>query len=390
ISEEKPPVAPPVPQKTISANELTTTRELAQKLGIGPSELIKKALEMGSFLTINQRLDKGTIEILAQEYGAVVKFVEVFADEASRVEIDRSRLKIRPSVVTVMGHVNHGKTTLLDAIRQTAIAEKEYGGITQHIGASVVKTAKGEIVFLDTPGHQAFTAMRARGAKVTDIVILVVSAVDGVMPQTVEAINHARAAGVPTIVAINKIDVAGANPGGIKQELTKYNLIGEEWGGDTLMVEVSAKKRINLDKLLDLILVQAEMLELKADPECPASGTVIEARLDPRKGPVATVLLQQGTLKIGQYFIAGFSSGKVRAMFDFQHKRINTAGPSTPVEILGFETVPTVGDMFKVVAENLYREIAWQRQQTRRDLQSVQIRRATLSDLGKSTDKVLN
>jgi len=390
--EKLPPVppAPPAPQKIISVNELTTTRDLAQKLNIGVAELIKKAMEMGSFLTINQRLDKETIEILAQEYNVGVKFVEVFADEAARVEIDKSRLKPRPPVVTVMGHVDHGKTTLLDAIRRTAIAEKEYGGITQHIGASVVKTPKGEIVFLDTPGHEAFTAMRARGARVTDIVILVVSAVDGVMPQTVEAINHARAAGVPIIVAINKIDVAGASPERIKQELSKYNLIGEDWGGDTLMVEVSAKKQINLDKLLEVILIQAEMLELKADPECPASGTIIEARLDPKKGPIATVLLQQGTLKVGQYFIAGFSSGKVRAMFDFQHNRISAAGPAMPVEILGFETVPVVGDMFKVVPENLYREIAWQRQQTQRDLKNIRVARATLGDLAKSADKVLN
>lgn len=344
----------------IKINELSTVRELSDKMRIKPGDLIKKLITMGSLATINQRLDMDTATLLAHEFGYNAVIVPLYAEEALAEEKeDPANLKPRSPVVTIMGHVDHGKTSLLDAIRESRIADKEAGGITQHIGAYKVITPKGGIAFLDTPGHEAFTAMRSRGAKATDIVILVVSAADGVMPQTVEAIDHARAANVPIIVAINKIDLPTANVNQVRQELTKYNLVSEEWGGDTIMVEVSAKKNININELLDLILLKAEMMELKANPDKPARGVIVEARLDPRRGPVATLLVQSGTLRVGDNFIAGITFGKVRAMTDEHGQRLVDATPGTPVEILGITSTPQAGDQFIVVTdERQAREIS--------------------------------
>ncbi len=285
---------------------------------------------------------------------------------AKEEKVDPSKLIPRAPVVTIMGHVDHGKTSLLDAIRQTRLAEKEYGGITQHIGAYKVKSVKGEIIFLDTPGHEAFTAMRARGAQVTDIVVLVVAADDGVMPQTIESIDHAKAADVPIIVAVNKVDLPTANQQKVKQELSELGLIPEEWGGKTIFVEVSAKKQINLDKLLEMIILQAEILELKSNPTGRAQGIVIEARVDPRKGPLATVLIQKGTLRVSDSFLAGFSWGKVRALIDDRGRRLIEVAPTSPVELLGFNSAPQVGDRFFVLSdERETKKIVEQRQQIR-------------------------
>ena len=345
----------------IKINELTTIRELSDKMNVKPGELLKKLLGFGTLATINQRLDKDIAELLAHEFNYTVQFSSVYAED-SIVEIkdDPASLKPCPPVVTVMGHVDHGKTSLLDAIRTTDVAGGEAGGITQHIGAYKVKTSKGQqIAFLDTPGHEAFTAMRSRGAKATDLVVLVVSAADGVMPQTVEAIDHARAAGVPIIVAINKIDLPTANPQQVKQELSKYNLMAEDWGGDTIMVEVSAKRKTNIDQLLDMILLKAEMMELKANPDRLATGVVIEAKLDSKKGPIATLLVQNGTLRVGDNIVVGTTYGKIRAMLDERGQKIDTAPPSTPVEILGMNTPPQAGDTFFAVEQEYQaREIA--------------------------------
>jgi len=346
--------------KRISINETITVRILAEKMNQKPVDILKKLLTMGSLATINQKIDTDTAELLATEFGYEVSFVSLYEDEAEHEAVeDISKLLPRAPVVTIMGHVDHGKTSLLDAIRESNVAGGEAGGITQHIGAYKVKTAKGEIAFLDTPGHEAFTAMRSRGAKATDLVVLVVSATDGVMPQTVEAIDHANAANVPIIVAVNKIDLPGANPEQIKQELSKYKLVPEDWGGDTITINVSAKKRINIDLLLEMILLKAELMELKADPNSRASGVVIEARLDPRRGQVATVLIQRGTLKVGDNFVVGNTYGKVRAMQDEHGVRMQSACPSTPVEILGITSMPQSGDKFVVVEnERTARDIA--------------------------------
>jgi translation initiation factor IF-2 len=379
VEAPKPPAPAPVPVAapvkpaflgTIIINELTTVREIAEKLRLKPGDLLKKLLSMGSLSTINQRLDPDIATLLAHEFNYETKVASIYSEEVAECDDkdDPALLKPRPPVVTVMGHVDHGKTSLLDAIRSTDVAGGEAGGITQHIGAYRVTTNKGEVTFLDTPGHEAFTAMRSRGAKVTDLVVLVVSASDGVMPQTVEAIDHAKAAGVQIIVAINKIDIAGANPEQVKQELSKYNLTPEDWGGDTIMVNVSAKKKQNIDQLLEMILLKAEIMELKANPDCPARGAVIEAKLDPRRGPVATILVQKGTLRVGDNLVIGQTYGKIRAMIDDKGQRLDVVTPGRPAEILGINSAPQAGDQFSVVAdERLARDIASSRQNRARE-----------------------
>jgi len=346
------PATPVRPKLSITISEFDTVRDFAAKIGVSPVEVVKKALESGSVITINQRIDRVIAELIAADYNCEVKFISVSEDKSHEGVAGGARTRgsvPRPPVVTVMGHVDHGKTTLLDTIRHSSVALGEHGGITQHIGAYRVKTPKGDVAFLDTPGHEAFTALRARGSKITDIVVLVVSAVDGVMPQTIEAINHARAAGVPIIVAINKIDIQGANPDKIKSELNQYKLTPEEWGGDTLMVEISARNNINIDKLLEAIHLQAEMLELKCDPSASAVGAVVESKLDPRRGPLVTLLVRNGTLKVGDVFVAGSAYGKVRAMFDEYGKNIRVAEPSTPALVLGAAELPSPGDSFYIV-----------------------------------------
>ncbi len=326
--------------------------ELAERLKKTGTEVIKKLMSFGVMASLSQIIDYDTAYLIAQEFGAQVEKIvtvtleeELFHEEEDRAE----DLKPRPPVVVVMGHVDHGKTSLLDTIRNTDVTATEAGGITQHIGAYKVKIGDNDLTFLDTPGHEAFTAMRARGAKATDIAILVVAADDGIMPQTIEAINHAKAADISIVVAINKMDKETANPDKIRQELTEYGLVPEEWGGDTICVPVSAKTKMNIDKLLETVLLIAELKELKANPDKAASGIVIEAKLDKGRGPVATVLVQNGTLHSGDIVVAGTSVGKVRAMSDYQGKAIRVAGPSVPVEILGLNEAPTAGDVFKVV-----------------------------------------
>jgi translation initiation factor IF-2 len=361
--ETPKPIVPSVP-KEITITESIQVAELAKKLNVKPNDLIKKLISLGVMATINQVLDVDTATIVAAEYGAEVKVVSLYDETVIIEDEDKIEDRVpRPPVVTIMGHVDHGKTKLLDTIRKSNIAEKEAGAITQHIGAYQVITPKGKITFLDTPGHEAFTAMRARGASITDIVVLVVAADDGVKEQTVEAIHHAQAANVPIIVAINKIDLPTANPERVKQELVQYGLQPEEWGGDTIYCEISAKNNIGIDNLLDMILIQAELMELKANPKVKPVGRVIESKKDPGKGPVATILVQKGTLKEGMPFVVGIYAGKVRAMFDDLGRRIKEAGPSTPVEIIGIEDVPEPGDPFHVVeSEKEAREIASKRQ----------------------------
>ncbi len=364
--EEKPSPAAPQFIGAIQINELITVRDLAEKMKLKVGDVLKKLLSMGSLATINQRLDTDTAILLANEFGYDAKLSSIYSEEAASEETeDPAKLKLRSPVVTIMGHVDHGKTSLLDAIRSSHVAEGEHGGITQHIGAYKVKSPNGGyITFLDTPGHEAFTAMRSRGAQVTDIVVLVVSATDGVMPQTIEAINHAKAANVPIIVAVNKIDLPTSDPQKIRQELSNFGLLPEEWGGDIIMVDISAKQRMNIDALLDMILLKAEMMELKADPDRKAEGIVVEAKLDSRKGPVATLLVQKGTLRIGDNLVIGTTYGKVRAMADEYGKRFNEAPPSSPVEVLGINEPPQAGDKFVVVDhESQAREIAQSRKE---------------------------
>ncbi|MBE7027899.1 MAG: translation initiation factor IF-2 [Ruminococcaceae bacterium] len=340
-------------KKVLIPNEITVG-ELASRLSISPTEVIKKLMLLGVMAAVNQTIDFDIASLVAEELDAIVEKEiiltneEILLEEAEDKEED---LLPRSPVVVVMGHVDHGKTSLLDAIRSTHVTDTEAGGITQHIGAHRVRIHDKKITFLDTPGHEAFTAMRARGAQVTDIAILVVAADDGIMPQTVEAINHAKAANLSIIVAINKIDKEGANPDKIKQELTEYELIPEDWGGDTICVEVSAKKKQNIEGLLEMVLLVAEMRDLKANPNKRASGTVIESKLDKGRGPVATVLVQSGTLKVGDIVIAGTAVGHVRAMIDDKGKKVKKAGPSVPVEILGLSEVPDGGDLFNVVSD---------------------------------------
>ncbi len=346
----------------ININELITVKDLAEKMNLKVGDVLRKLMTMGSLATINQRLDTDTAILLANEFGFDAKLVSLYEEEDIEEELEEEKaenLKPRSPIVTIMGHVDHGKTSLLDAIRHSNVIAGEAGGITQHIGAYRVKTSTGEITFLDTPGHEAFTAMRSRGAQVTDIVILVVSAADGIMPQTIEAINHAKAANVPIIVAVNKIDLPTANPEKIRQEVSNYGLLPEEWGGDTIMVDISAKQKLNIDSLLELVQLKAEMMELKANPNRRAEGVVIEAKLDPRRGAVATVLIQSGTLHIGDNLVVGTTYGKVRAMIDEYGKRFDKALPSMPVEILGLNEPPQSGDKLVVLEhESQAREIA--------------------------------
>ena len=347
------PAPLPAINREITVSEGITVKELSEKLGVKANLVIKRLFDKKIFATINQTLDVKTAEDIAREFGASTNKVSyeqesTFEIESAEVETDRIR---RAPVVTIMGHVDHGKTSLLDAIRLSNVADREAGGITQHIGAYHIEKNGRRIVFIDTPGHEAFTQMRARGAKVTDIVVLVVAADDGVMPQTLEAINHAKAAAVPILVAINKVDKPDAQPDRIKQQLSDRGLLWEEWGGETVMVEVSAKTKQNLDLLLEMILLVADMQDLKANPERPAVGVVLEAKLDRGRGPVPTVLVRNGTLKVGDYFICGAVFGKVRAMYDDRGEQIREAEPSMPVEVLGLESLPDIGDTFQVVTD---------------------------------------
>jgi translation initiation factor IF-2 len=346
-------------------------RELAEKIGVNSSQVISKLISLGVMATQNEMIDADIAAIVADEFGVKVKVVES-KEEEDEFELDfedkPEDLQPRPPVITVMGHVDHGKTSLLDAIRDTNVTKGEAGGITQHIGASTVNINGKKVVFLDTPGHEAFTAMRARGAQVTDIAILVVAADDGVMPQTIEAIAHAKAANVPIIVAINKIDKPTANLDRIKQDLVEHGLVPEDWGGDTITVPVSAKNKIGIDDLLEMVLLVAEMQELKANPNRKAVGTIIEAQLDKGKGPVATVLVQKGTLKIGDIVVTGTASGRIRAMFDDKGKKVKKATPSIPVMILGLSEVPNSGDLLHVVDdEKTARQIAESRKDQLRE-----------------------
>jgi len=342
--------------REVALPDFLTVQELANRMTEKAASVIKSLMKLGIMATVNQTIDADTAELVITEFGHTVKRVTEEAIETEllqKIEDTADSLKPRAPVVTVMGHVDHGKTSLLDALRQTDVVSGEAGGITQHIGAYQVTLKSGkEISFLDTPGHEAFTAMRMRGAKVTDIVILVVSADDGIMPQTVEAISHSKAAGVPIIVAINKIDKPGANPAKIKQELLSNDLVPEEMGGDTMVIEVSAKKKTNLDKLEEAILLQADLLELKANPDRVAEGAVVESRVDKGRGVVATVLVQKGTLNTGDIIVAGTASGKVRALLNDKGKKIKSAGPSTPVEILGLNSAPTAGDDFLIAKDD--------------------------------------
>jgi translation initiation factor IF-2 len=367
-----------------------TIRELSEALGVGASDIIKELLKNGIMANINQQLDYETAGLIAAEFGVetteqvLERVAGIFetVEEALAAE-DPADLRPRPPVVTIMGHVDHGKTKLLDAIRSTRVAEGEAGGITQHIGAYQIEAQNRKITFLDTPGHEAFTAMRARGAQVTDIVVLVVAADDGVMPQTQEAIAHVKAAKVPMIVAINKIDVAGANPDRVRQELAAADVLVEQWGGDVPSVEVSAKQNINIDGLLELVLLVADIEEFKANPDKPAIGTIVEAEMDKNRGPVATVLIQNGTLRLDDVVLVGATFGRVRTMFNDAGKRLRHAEPSTPVELLGINDVPTAGDVLQVVPDiSIARDVAAQRLRQRQAEQMVnQAKTVNLDDL---------
>jgi translation initiation factor IF-2 len=364
-------IAPPEPRepREVTITEGITIRELAEKLDVRAKELLKVLLDKGIFASINQALDVATATQLAESFNgiiSVVSFEEEMVLEVAKEET-KENLKPRPPVVTVMGHVDHGKTSLLDAIREADVAGGEAGGITQHIGAYKVQVNDRSVVFVDTPGHEAFTRMRARGAKVTDIVVLVVAADDGVMPQTKEAVDHAKAAGVPIVVAINKIDKPEAQPERVKRQLSDLGLMPAEWGGETEFVEVSAKQKKGIEKLLEILLLVADLRELKANPDAPATGTVLESRVDKGRGPVATVLVQNGTLRSGDFFICGAVFGKVRAMFDDRGRPVKDAPPSTPVEVLGLQGVPEAGDHFSVTDEAKARHIVDYRQSKQRD-----------------------
>lgn len=370
-------------KKSIKIEEGTTVKEFAELTGLKISDVIKKFMELGYMPTLNQPVDADAAAIVADSFG--IKVESVAPEQMDVVEdiVDAAEsLFLRPPVVTIMGHVDHGKTSLLDAIRKTKVTETEAGGITQHIGAYKTSLQGREITFLDTPGHEAFTALRARGAKVTDIVVLVVAADDGVMPQTIEAINHAKAANVPIVVAINKIDKPEANPQRVKNELAEHGIVSEEWGGQNIFVEVSAKQKIGIEHLLEMILLQAEVMELKANPNRAAKGAIIEARLDRGRGPVATVLIQTGTLKVGDAFVAGTTFGRVRALIDDTGKKIIEAGPSTPVEVIGFSEVPSAGDVFSSVEdERKARQIALARLQKQRLTEAARHKKLTLDEL---------
>jgi translation initiation factor IF-2 len=375
---------PKASKRVVRITEGVTVGDLGRNMGVKAGDLIKKLMELGQMATLNQVLDVDTATVLAGEFGYSVENVAFDAEQAieEQTEEFEGEAKPRPPVVTVMGHVDHGKTSLLDAIRHTNVTEKEFGGITQHIGAYSVTARDRVITFVDTPGHEAFTAMRARGAKVTDIVILVVAANEGPMPQTIEAMNHAKAAGVPIIVAINKIDLPDANIDRIKQRLTEIGLIPEDYGGDTITVPVSARTREGIDRLLEMVLLQADLMELTANPDRPARGTVVESQLDRGRGPVATVLIQEGTLRQGDAFVCGTSYGRVRAMLDHKGQRVSEATPSTPVEIFGLSAVPEPGTAFVGVAEeSKARQVAEYRRSKQREGELAKTSRISLEDL---------
>ncbi len=383
IKKKSVQMANPVP-KEIDIMEVVTVSELAKKMNLKASELIGKLMGLGMMVTINQQIDAETAEIVASEFDCKVNIVSLY--EETIVECDKGNdedIIERPPIVTVMGHVDHGKTKLLDAIKSTDIAASEHGGITQHIGAYKVKVNdEKSVVFLDTPGHEAFTLMRARGAQITDIVVLVVAANDGVMPQTVEAINHAKEADVPIIVAVNKTDLADANPDRVKQQLSEYNLIPEDWGGSTIFTNISALKKTGIDDLLENILLQSEVLELKANPNCRAEGKIIESRMDHGRGIVSTVLIERGTLKVGDAFIAGVYPGKVRAMYNDKGNKVDSATPATPVEISGFTGMPNAGDPFQVTENEKYaRQIGEKRQELEKIGAARNVKKVTLDNL---------
>jgi translation initiation factor IF-2 len=369
--------------KSIDIMENISVSDLAKKMNIKPAELIAKLMALGVMATINQKIDAETATILASEYNCEVKIVSLYDETViEKAAENPDDFRPRAPIVTVMGHVDHGKTKLLDAIRKTDVVSSEYGGITQHIGAYQVETGRGRITFLDTPGHAAFTKMRARGSQVTDIVVLVVSAVEGVMPQTKEAIDHAKAAEVPIIVAVNKIDLPESNPDRVKTQLSELGLIPEEWGGTTQFCEVSALQKKGIPELLDAILLQAEILELQASYKCLAEAKIIESRIDQGRGIVATIIVDKGTLRIGDSFVAGIYPGRVRAMFDDKGNRVEEAGPSTPVEVLGFEGLPNAGDPFEVVDEEKYaRAISDKRQELKKYEEGKNVKKVTLDNL---------
>ncbi len=370
----------------LEIEDTITVKELSERLGKTSTEVIKQLIFMGVMAAINQEIDFNTAEKLCEKFNikAVRKIVDIDAEavETEDEEDTSDNYEKRPPVVTVMGHVDHGKTSLLDAIRKSKVTSTEAGGITQHIGAYTVTINGEKITFLDTPGHEAFTSMRARGAQITDIVILVVAADDGIMPQTEEAINHCKAANVPIVVAINKMDRPGANPDRVKQQLTEYGLVSEDWGGDIICVPVSAHTKEGIDNLLEMVLLTAEMMELKANPRRNAKGTVVEAKLDKGRGPVATLLVQNGTLNVGDSIIVGSTYGRIRAMFDDKGKKIRTAGPSIPVEILGLSEVPSAGDRFhEVKNEKTARDMADKRKQKERADNFQTTHKVSLEDL---------
>jgi len=380
--EKQKPQKPVKPEK-VQIGESVTVSEFAGMIGIKATELIKKLMMMGIMATVNQHIDAETAQLLGAEYDVEVATKTVKEDDLlPQVEDDPAKMQHRPPIVTVMGHVDHGKTSLLDAIRETKVADAEAGGITQHIGAYEVDHEKGKVVFLDTPGHEAFSGLRARGANVTDIVILIVAADDGVMPQTKEAIDHAKAAGVRMVVAINKVDKPNANIEKVKTQLAEYNIIPEEWGGEYQFEEISAKNHMGIDDLLDRVLLESEMLELQADPDRPAEGIVIESQLDKQKGPVGTILVKKGTLKVGDAFVVGDHQGKVRAMFNYAGKPIKEAGPSIPVEIMGFSDVPESGDSFIVTQdEKTAKQVASMRHDKKKEKELAERSKVSLNDL---------
>ncbi len=384
VKEKKAPstLPPKASKRVFKIEEVITVGDLAHRMGIKAADVIKKLIEMGMPTTVNQLLDADTARILAQEYGYEVENVAPEVESLIDQEEDREEdLVSRPPVVTIMGHVDHGKTTLLDAIRQSNVTDQEAGGITQHIGAYEVEHGERKLVLLDTPGHEAFTSMRARGASVTDIVVLVVAADDGVMPQTIEAIDHAKAAGVPIVVAVNKVDKSGAQPDRIRQQLSEHGLIPEEWGGQTLYANVSAKRKTGIEALLELVLLQADLLELKSNPRKMARGTVIESRLEKGRGPVATVLVREGTLRVGDPIVTGIHYGRVRALANHKGKRLMESPPGTPAEIQGLDGLPAAGQKFAVLKdERTARQIALHRQEKDRE-KTVARPRFSLEDL---------
>ncbi len=385
-AKKKKEAEPPAPEnqvlpQVVRISEGITVKDLSERLGLKVNEIIMRLMQRGKMVVVNQFLDFETAKSVVDEMGFSCESVSL-EEEGQPEDAETGPLTPRAPVVTIMGHVDHGKTSLLDAIRKSSIIDKESGGITQHIGAYHVEQPRGTIVFLDTPGHEAFTAMRARGAELTDIVVLVVAADDGMMPQTLEALDHAKAAGVPILVAINKIDKAEAKPENVKSQLSEHGLIPEEWGGQTIVIEVSAKQRIGIDNLLEMILLQAEVMELKANSAKPCRGTVVESKLDRGRGPVATILVQEGTLRIGNHFVTGVNYGKVRAIINEKGDLVSEATPSTPVEVLGLSGVPGPGDSFQVVAdERKARQVVSLRQQKARGETPAQSRRVTLQDL---------